>query len=87
MASLQMGAPGPTVTAAARAQVETTDLAILGDQANQIKAMLIARAARAGVTVHESFGGYIVGQGVMHEVPDLRMLYENDARLLEQFGA
>ena len=25
--------------------------------------------------------------GVVHEVPDLRMLYENDARLLEQFGA
>jgi phenylalanyl-tRNA synthetase alpha chain len=24
---------------------------------------------------------------VVHEVPDLRMLYENDARLLEQFGA
>jgi hypothetical protein len=23
---------------------------------------------------------------VVHEVPDLRMLYENDARLLEQFG-
>jgi phenylalanyl-tRNA synthetase alpha chain len=22
-----------------------------------------------------------------HEVPDLRMLFENDARLLEQFGA
>ena len=24
---------------------------------------------------------------VVHQVPDLRMLYENDARLLEQFGA
>ena len=41
----------------------------------------------------ERVQGFAFGMGieriasVVHEVPDLRMLYENDARLLEQFGA
>ena len=40
----------------------------------------------------ERVQGFAFGMGieriasVVHEVPDLRMLYENDARLLEQFG-
>jgi len=42
---------------------------------------------------NERVQGFAFGMGieriasVVHEVPDLRMLYENDARLLEQFGA
>jgi phenylalanyl-tRNA synthetase alpha chain len=41
----------------------------------------------------ERVQGFAFGMGieriasVVHEVPDLRLLYENDARLLEQFGA
>ena len=41
----------------------------------------------------ERVQGFAFGMGieriasVVHEVPDLRMLYENDSRLLEQFGA
>ena len=41
----------------------------------------------------ERVQGFAFGMGVeriamlVHEVPDLRMLYENDVRLLEQFGA
>jgi len=41
----------------------------------------------------ERVQGFAFGMGIeriasmVHEVPDLRMLYENDARLLEQFGA
>jgi phenylalanyl-tRNA synthetase alpha chain len=41
----------------------------------------------------ERVQGFAFGMGieriasVVHEVPDLRMLYENDARFLEQFGA
>ena len=42
---------------------------------------------------NERVQGFAFGLGieriasVVHEVPDLRMLYENDVRLLEQFGA
>jgi phenylalanyl-tRNA synthetase alpha chain len=42
---------------------------------------------------NERVQGFAFGMGIeriasiVHEVPDLRMLYENDARLLEQFGA
>jgi phenylalanyl-tRNA synthetase alpha chain len=41
----------------------------------------------------ERVQGFAFGMGIeriamlVHEVPDLRMLFENDARLLEQFGA
>jgi phenylalanyl-tRNA synthetase alpha chain len=41
----------------------------------------------------ERVQGFAFGMGIeriasiVHEVPDLRLLYENDARLLEQFGA
>ena len=41
----------------------------------------------------ERVQGFAFGMGIeriasiVHEVPDLRMLYENDVRLLEQFGA
>ncbi|HEU0023898.1 MAG TPA: phenylalanine--tRNA ligase subunit alpha [Thermoleophilaceae bacterium] len=41
----------------------------------------------------ERFQGFAFGMGIeriamlVHEVPDLRMLFENDVRLLEQFGA
>jgi phenylalanyl-tRNA synthetase alpha chain len=42
---------------------------------------------------NERVQGFAFGMGIeriasiVHEVPDLRMLYENDLRLLEQFGA
>jgi phenylalanyl-tRNA synthetase alpha chain len=42
---------------------------------------------------NERVQGFAFGMGIeriasiVHEVPDLRMLYENDVRLLEQFGA
>ena len=42
---------------------------------------------------NERVQGFAFGMGieriasVVHRVPDLRMLYENDLRLLEQFGA
>jgi phenylalanyl-tRNA synthetase alpha chain len=42
---------------------------------------------------NERMQGFAFGMGIeriasiVHEVPDLRMLYENDLRLLEQFGA
>jgi phenylalanyl-tRNA synthetase alpha chain len=42
---------------------------------------------------NERVQGFAWGMGIeriamlVHEVPDLRMLYENDLRLLEQFGA
>jgi phenylalanyl-tRNA synthetase alpha chain len=48
---------------------------------------------RANGYDNERVQGFAFGMGieriasVVHEVPDLRMLYENDARLLEQFGA
>ena len=41
----------------------------------------------------EKVQGFAFGMGIeriamlVHEVPDLRMLFENDLRLLEQFGA
>ena len=41
----------------------------------------------------ERVQGFAFGMGIeriamlVHEVPDLRMLFENDVRLLEQFGA
>ena len=47
---------------------------------------------REGGYDNERVQGFAFGMGieriasVVHEVPDLRMLYENDARLLEQFG-
>ena len=42
---------------------------------------------------NERVQGFAFGMGIeriamlVHEVPDLRMLFENDVRLLEQFGA
>lgn len=48
---------------------------------------------RANGYDNERVQGFAFGMGieriasVVHEVPDLRMLYENDVRLLEQFGA
>jgi phenylalanyl-tRNA synthetase alpha chain len=42
---------------------------------------------------NERWQGFAWGMGIeriamlVHEVPDLRMLFDNDLRLLEQFGA
>lgn len=73
--------PG-AVGAADRADVDNARDAIVCDPAQHLKAILMARAARAGISVHESFGGYIVGQGALHEVPDLRTL----SRCLSSMG-
>lgn len=77
-----MKTPGVAATTA-RAQVDSTEAEIIRDQAERLKARLLERAARAGISVHESFGGYIVGRGALHEVPDLRVL----SRCLGAMGA
>nr|WP_145546376.1 hypothetical protein [Variovorax boronicumulans] len=70
----EMGAPGEAVAAATQAHKQITQTSILGDPAERLKALLLERAARAGVTVHESFGGYVVRCGSLRELPDLRAL-------------
>lgn len=77
-----MGTPGVAATTG-RAQVESTEAGIIRDQAEHLKTILLERAARAGISVHESFGGYIVGRGTLREVPDLRVLH----RCLGALGA
>lgn len=76
MRAPQMETPGVTVAAATQAREQIKQAAILGDGAEQIKALLIERAARAGVGVYETGeGGYIVGMlAGCREVPDLRAL-------------
>ena len=74
--------PG-AVGAANRADVDSSQANIVGDPAERLKALLLERAARAGITVHESFGGFVVGRGILREVPDLRVLH----RCLGAMGA
>lgn len=70
----QMETPGVAVAAATQAQKQITDTTIVTDRVQVLKASLMARAALAGIGVYESFGGYVVGNGVQREVPDLRAL-------------
>ena len=81
--SPEMEAPGEAVAAATQAHGQITQALIVGDPAERLKGLLLERAARAGISVHESYGGYIVGQGALHEVPDLRTL----SRCLSSMGA
>lgn len=73
MQGLQMGTPGVGPTTS-RARDLSTDNAIVASSVEKLKATLMARAASAGIGVYESFGGYVVGNGVQREVPDLRAL-------------
>lgn len=82
MMAPEMETPGTAVAAAAQARNESTDATIIRDQAEVLKALLMQRAARAGICVHESFGGYVVGCGAFREVPDLRTL----SRCLSSMG-
>lgn len=83
MQGFQMEAPGEAVAAATQAQGKITQAAIVSDQAEKLKALLIERAARAGISVHESFGGFVIGRGMLREVPDVRAL----SRCLDAMGA
>ena len=74
MVGLEMKTPGAAVGAATRAGMDSTEAAILCDHGDQIKARLFARAASAGISIYESFGGYVIGRGVQREIPDLRSL-------------
>ena len=76
MLTPQMETPGAAVAAAAQAREQITQASILGDGAAKLKALLIERAARAGVGVYEtSGGGFVVGMWAgRREVPDLRAL-------------
>lgn len=71
----QMETPGTAVAAAAQAKkAQIEDVGIFASGPEKLKAALMARAALAGIGVYESFGGYVVGNGVQREVPDLRAL-------------
>ena len=71
-----METPGTAVAAAAQAREQIRQAGILGDGAEKLKALLIDRAARAGVGVYETCGdGFVVGMWTgSREVPDLRAL-------------
>ena len=42
---------------------------------------------RSACSSRSGWGIERIDASIVHQVPDLRMLYENDLRLLEQFGA
>lgn len=84
MSSFQMETPGEAVAAATQAQKLSTNGSIIGDPAAKLKALLMERAQRAGVSDYEmGSGGYAVGWlSRCREVPDLRSL----SRCLTQLG-
>lgn len=84
MSGVQMETPGEAVAAATQAQELSTNESIICDPATKLKALLMERAARAGVSVYEmGSGGYAVGWwSRSREVPDLRAL----SRCLTQLG-
>lgn len=80
----QMETPGEAVAAATQAQGLSTNSSIIGDPSVKLRALLMERALRAGVSVYEmGSGGYAVGWlSRCREVPDLRSL----SRCLTQLG-
>lgn len=84
MSSQQIETPGEAVAAATQAQKLSTSDAIINDPCGKLKALLMERAQRAGVSVYETGGGgYAVGWlSRCREVPDLRSL----SRCLTQLG-
>lgn len=71
-----MKTPGEAVAAATQAQDQSSQATIVSEPAEKLKALLIERAARAGVGVSETCaGGFVVGMWAgRREVPDLRAL-------------
>jgi tetrahydromethanopterin S-methyltransferase subunit F len=69
--------PGAAMGVATRADVERTEDVIVGDASEKLKALLIERAARAGIGIYETgAGGFVVGMwSSCREVPDLRALH------------
>lgn len=84
MMAPQTETPGEAVAAATQAQKLSTNDSIINDPSGKLKALLMQRALRAGVSVYEmGSGGYAVGWlSRCREVPDLRSL----SRCLTQLG-